>query len=93
MDSITTHAAGYGSAPAVTSPPLIELRGIIADGDQLHAVFLAGREQRIVPVERRDLTSFAEFRGRVAAFLGVRVQFSGDWSDAVAAAFQRGAAV
>ena len=93
MDSITTHAAGYGSPTAICVPPeRIELCGILVDGEQLHAVFTAGPSQRIIPVDRTDLTSFPAFRQRVQAFLGIRIAFAGDWADSVAAAFTKGAA-
>jgi hypothetical protein len=94
MDSITTQAAGYGSAPAIVIPPQrIELRGVLVDDDQLHVVFSAGASQRIIPIERRDLASFSAFQRRVRTYLGLRIEFAGDWSDAVAAAFTQGGAV
>jgi hypothetical protein len=89
----TTHAAGYSSPSAIVIPPQkIELRGVLVDGNALHAVFAAGESQRIIPVERRDLATFHAFQQRVKEFLGLRIEFAGDWPDAVAAAFTKGAA-
>lgn len=81
------------NSPAIVPPQRIELRGIIADQFGLHAIFAAGPSQRAVPVERRDLATFAAFRRRVEEFLEIRIAFAGDWADAVAGAFQRGASV
>lgn len=90
----TTHAAGHRSLPAIVIPPQwIELRGVLVDDKTLHAVFAAGESQRIIPVERRDLATFQAFQRCVRGFLGLRIEFAGDWPDAVAAAFTKGAAL
>jgi hypothetical protein len=89
----TLHPADHPPAAVILPPQPIELRGILVDGDQLHAVFVAGPAQRIVRVDRVDLITFAAFRRRVAENLRLQIEFVGDWSDAVAAAFAQGAAI
>ena len=92
MDVLTSPPIGQVPCPGIVPLQRIELRGVFNDSFGLHAVFTAGPSQRIVPVQRRDLTSFAAFRERVFDYLRIRIAFAGDWSDAVAAAFQRGEA-
>ncbi|BBO31948.1 hypothetical protein [Lacipirellula parvula] len=91
--NILSESPPLSNCPAIISPQQIELRGVFNDSFGLHAVFTAGPSQRIVPVERRHLSTFVDFRERVAEFLQIRIAFAGDWSDAVAAAFSEGAAI
>ena len=80
-------------SPAIVPPHRIELHGVLQEDSGLFAVFTAGPSQRVVPVRRRDLATFNAFQRRIREFLGLRIEFAGDWPDAVAAAFTKGAAL
>lgn len=90
---ILTHDTPAINSLAIIPPQRIKLRGVLSDQFGLHAIFTAGPSQRTVPIELHDLATFAAFRCRVEEFLAIRIAFAGGWAAAVAAAFQRGAAV
>jgi hypothetical protein len=101
-------ATGDASQPPLSLAPTagaawIALTGILRDGENLFAVFVADKSQRIVPVSPADLQSFTALQRRAAAERSLWIRHCSEEertarqqarksADEVQRAFERGAA-